>query len=95
MRARTLIKDAVKEFEAEGTRMMLLEIMDSMSLTPGGPCNSWLGGRSAIYTGLMKACLSWCICNTLCFRYPFLLVSSTKCSFSLCLSLLLVYNSHA
>ena len=62
MRARTLIKDAVKEFEAKGTRMLLLEIMDSMGLTPGGPCNSCLAvgwcSRSAICTGLMKALLS-------------------------------------
>ena len=62
MRARTLIKDAIKEFEAEGTRTMMLEIMDSMGLTPGGPCNSCLAGgwcsRSAICTGLMKARLS-------------------------------------
>ena len=60
--ALTLIKDAVKEFEAEGTRTLLLEIMDSMGLTPGRPCNSCLAGgwcsRSAICTGLMKAHLA-------------------------------------
>lgn len=62
MRTRTLIKDALKEFDGEGTSVMLLEVMDSMEFTPGGPYTSCLSGgwcsRSAICTGLMKACLS-------------------------------------
>ena len=59
MRSRTLIKDVVKEFGVDEGRVMLLEIMDSMGLTPGGPCTSGLGrgwySRSAICSGLIKA----------------------------------------
>ena len=59
MRSRTLIKDLVKEFGMDEGRVMLLEVMDSMGLTPGGPCTSCLSGgwcsRSAICSGLMKA----------------------------------------
>ena len=62
MRSRTLIKDLVKEFGMDEGRVMLLEVMDSMGLTPGGPCASCLSGgwcsRSAICSGLMKARLS-------------------------------------
>ena len=59
MRSRTLIKDVVKEFGVDEGRVMLLEVMDNMGLTPGGPCTSCLGGgwcsRSAICSALIKA----------------------------------------
>ena len=62
MRSRTLIKDLVKEVGVDEAKMMFLEVMDNMGLTPGGPCASCLSGgwcsRSAICSGLMKACLS-------------------------------------
>ena len=40
---------------------MVLEAMDGLQLTPGGPCNTCLNGgwcsSSSICTALIKACL--------------------------------------
>ena len=62
MRIRTSIRDGLKDSSADEVRVMVLEAMDSLRLTPGGPCNACLNGgwcsSSSICTALIKARLS-------------------------------------
>ena len=44
MRIRSSLRDGLKDFSADKIRMMALEAMSGLELTPGGPCNSCLNG---------------------------------------------------
>ena len=44
MRIRNFLRDGLKDFSADEIRVMALEAMDGLGLTPGGPCmHVWLG----------------------------------------------------
>ena len=44
MRIRSSLRDGLKDFSADEIRVMALEAMDSLGLTPGGPCDACLNG---------------------------------------------------
>ena len=44
MRIRSSLRDGLKDFSADEIRMMALEAMDGLGLTPGGPCGACLNG---------------------------------------------------
>ena len=62
MRIRSSLRDGLKDFSADEIRMMALEAMDGLGLTPGGPCDACLNGgwcsTSSVCTALIKARLS-------------------------------------
>ena len=62
MRIRSSLRDGLKDFSADEVRMMALEAMDVLGLTPGGPSDTCLNGgwcsTSSVCTALIKACLS-------------------------------------
>ena len=59
MRIRSSLRDGLKDFSADEVRVMVLESMDGLGLTPGGPCDACLNGgwcsSSSICTALIKA----------------------------------------
>ena len=62
MRIRNSLRDGLKDFSADEIRVMALEAMDGLDLTPGGPCDACLRGgwcsTSSVCTALIKAHLS-------------------------------------
>ena len=62
MRIRSSLRDGLKDFSADEIRMMALEAMGGLGLTPGGPYEACLNGgwcgSSSICTALIKARLS-------------------------------------
>ena len=62
MRIRSSLRDGLKDFSADEIRMMALEAMSGLGLTPGGPCDAGLNGgwcsTSSVCTALIKAHLS-------------------------------------
>ena len=60
MRIRSSPRDGLKDFSADEIRVMALEAMDRLGLTPGGPCDACLNGGwcSSVCTALIKAHLS-------------------------------------
>ena len=62
MRIRSSLRDGLKDFSVDGIRMMALEAMSGLGLTPGGPCGACLNGgwcgTSSVCTALIKAHLS-------------------------------------
>ena len=59
MRIRTSIRDGLKDFSVDEVRVMVLEAMDGLRLTLGGPCNDCSNGGwcspLSICTALIKA----------------------------------------
>ena len=59
MRIMSSLRDGLKDFSADEIRVMALEAMDSLGLTPGGPCDACLNGSwcstSSVCTALIKA----------------------------------------
>ena len=59
MRIRSSLRDGLKDFSADEVRIMVLEAMDGLGLTPGGPCDACLNGgwcsSSSICTALIRA----------------------------------------
>ena len=59
MRIRSSIRDGLEHFSADEVRVMVLEAMDGLRLTPGGPCGACLNGgwcsASSVCTAPIKA----------------------------------------
>lgn len=64
IRSRSSIEKGLEHLGQDEVQTMWLDIMDSMGLTPGGPCTSCLAGEwcsnTSICAGLINAHLNWC-----------------------------------
>ena len=62
MRIRSSLRDGLKDFSTDEIRMMALEAMSGLGLTPGGPCDALLNGgwcsTPSVCTAWIKARLS-------------------------------------
>ena len=62
MRIRSFLRDGLNDFRADEIRVMVLEAMDGLGLTPGGPYDACLNGgwcsTSSVCTALIKSCFS-------------------------------------
>ena len=62
MRIRSSLRGGLKDLSADEIRVFTLEAIDSLGLTPGGPCNAFLNrgwcSISSVCAALIKSCLS-------------------------------------